>query len=184
MNYYYCENKKNIENENLLLKDPTYRKQTTRPTISYLALPTIRTDLITYTEDDETNEQQFQRLERKIQETMITISPTNKNRKTVAILKPNFLKVSNKVKNRSALLNMDDIEIIDKLSNFTGVLNLWYCLSINERFKIWSSEAKEGSCFMEPYQKTIIWNTLNFKSENFKKTGLEENNILRRIIGF
>lgn len=137
MNYYICK-KRNDDEFVRPTSDPIFRRKMSRAAISFAKLPTLKTEMMVHY-DEETKEMNMHTLERRLQESCPALSPRRKGAITLAnpipLVKQNFMKVNRFIKNEEDLYELDDNEIIDKLSYFTGILNLWYALSLYERYK-------------------------------------------------
>lgn len=75
-------------------------------------------------------------IEERVRESQYCLDPKKNRNKEISgtiLLKPNALKNSNELKTEEELTLMDDNEIIEELTNFTGVMQLWYSMSLNER---------------------------------------------------
>ena len=77
----------------------------------------------------------FTNLEQRIRDSHYFKGPNKKKEKLIIpVIKPYFLKKTQTATNDDELKQMDDNEIIGNLTNFTGVMNLWYSMSLQDRF--------------------------------------------------
>lgn len=133
---YYIFKKKNDDEFIRQANDPIFRRKNSRPMISLAKLPTLKTEIMVNHEDEQKEMNMFT-LERRLQESCPALSPRRKGAITlgnpIPLVKQNFMKLHRFIQNEEELYELDDNEIIDKLSNFTGILNLWYTMSLYER---------------------------------------------------
>jgi len=113
--------------------DTTYKKKLTRMPITFTNLPILKPT--TMTNIDYEKENGIINLDEKIRETEYIIPKIHrKDKLRYHIIKLQYQRINIAMKSDEQLMEMDDNDIIEKLTNFTGVMNFWSSLNFNERF--------------------------------------------------
>jgi len=113
--------------------DPLYQRKASKQIILSSRNPTLKS-VASFAEMEFAHVFNNPNIDKKIRDSECVITPKIKREKIkIAIINPDFQKTNKKPKTDEELKDMDDNDIIEQLINFTGVMNLWYCLNLQER---------------------------------------------------
>lgn len=76
------------------------------------------------------------KLDKNMLESQIATSPSNKKNKEnlqIPMMKENYLKILGHPKTDEEIKELDDNDIIDKLTHFTGFLKIWNSLPLRDQ---------------------------------------------------
>lgn len=138
LNFYLAQRKASEGDRKMT--DPVYQRKETKQMINVNIITRLPTLKSTATIHDLEFKTVFknQNLEQRMIESKYCVTPQSKKEKMEKSIAPLIRPdIKNKLKQKTdeELKQLDDNEIIEQLTNFTGVMNLWYSLNLQERFE-------------------------------------------------
>ena len=138
LNFYLAQRKASEGDRKIT--DPVYQRKETKQMINVNFITRLPTLKSTATIIDSEFKTVFknQNLDERMRDSQYCITPQTKKEKIEKLIAPIIrpdIKNTLKQKNDEELKQLDDNEIIEELTNFTGAMNLWYSLNLQERFE-------------------------------------------------